>query len=100
MTKIIMEVPTMRISFNENPILPRSDVDHDIKFSTNLYIGKYILKILHGYGGVGMTDKYEKVSFIEIYLGEENVTKHLAKKVGFDQFPIEATVENLMKLLE
>lgn len=90
----------MKITFNENPILPRSDVDHDIKFSTNLYIGKYILKILHGFGGVGMTDKYEKVSFIEIYLGEENVTRHLAKKVGFNEFPIEATVENLMKLLE
>ncbi len=95
-----MVMNIMKISFNENPVLVNSDVDHDIKFSTNLYIGKYILRILHGFGGVGMSDKYEKVSYIEIYLGEENVTKHLARKIGITEFPIEASVENLMKLLE
>lgn len=90
----------MRISFSENPILINSDIDNDVLYSTNYYLEKYILRILHCYEGIGMTDKYNKISYIEIYLGDENVTKHLARMIGINEFPIIATIENLKKFLE
>ena len=46
-----------------------------------------------------MSDKYDKISYIEVYLGEENVTKLLARIVGIYDFPIIATIENLKKFL-
>lgn len=89
----------MRITFSEKPELINSDIDNDVVYSTNYYLDKYILRILHCYEGIGMTDKYNKISYIEIYLGDENVTKYLAQIVGIYDFPIIATIENLKKFL-
>ena len=89
----------MRITFSEKPELINSDIDNDVVYSTNYYLDKYILRVLHCYQGIGMSDKYDKISYIEVYLGEENVTKLLARIVGIYDFPIIATIENLKKFL-
>jgi hypothetical protein len=49
-----------------------------------------------------MSDRYFQESFIEIYLGEENVTKSLLRKWAYENesiFPISATSENLRDIL-
>ena len=90
----------MKISFTENPTLINSDIDYDAEYSTNYIMDDYILRILHCYVGVGMSDKYKKESFIEIYQGEKNITKYIAPNKGINEFPILATIENLRKFLD
>lgn len=89
----------MRITFSEKPELINSDIDNDVVYSTNYHVDDYTLRILHCYEGVGMTDKYNKVSYIEVYKGDENFTKLIARNVGIYDFPIIATIENLKKFL-
>jgi len=92
-----------KITFNEKPIIVNSHILYDhIDFCSNIPIGKYILKIIHSYVGIGMSDRYFQESFIEIYLGEENVTKSLLRKWAYENesiSPISATTENLRDIL-
>jgi len=89
----------MKISFSERPTLINSDIDVDPEYTTNYILDEYTLRILHCYVSSGMSDKYMKESFIEIYRGEENFTKSLARNVGITEFPILATVENIEKFI-
>lgn len=92
-----------KITFNEKPIIINSHILYDhIDFCSNIPIGKYTLKIIHCYVGIGMSDRYFQESFIEIYLGEENVTKSILRKWTYENefsFPIPATSENLRDIL-
>jgi hypothetical protein len=101
---IVKVIITMKkITFNENPIIINSHILYDhIDFCSNIPVGKYILKIVHCNLGIGMSDRYFQESFIEIYLGEENVTKSLLRKWAYENesiFPISATTENLRDIL-
>lgn len=89
----------MKITFSKYPVLVNSDIDHDVEYSTNYEVDEYTLRILHCYEGIGMTDKYRKVSFIELYRGDDNVTRYFARQVGITEFPIYATIENLEKFI-
>lgn len=89
----------MKITFREVPNFVNSHINHDIDYSTIIPISNYTLAIQHVFTGSGMSDRYKKESYLEVYRGEENVTKNILRN-EFDEFPIEATSENLSLIMD
>jgi len=94
----------MKITFAENPYLPNSDLNPEYVTTIPLP-NEYFIKLLHTYEGIGMTDKYRAVTYMEIYKGKENITENFYKNVvskdTFNnmEFPVVATTNLLSQII-
>jgi hypothetical protein len=74
------------------------DEDYMPECCTILYIDDYTVKLFHCVYGIGMSDRYDYDTFVEVYHGGELITREVATNLGI-KYPIDNS-EKLNQLLK